>query len=321
MAEPVEPKQLYPEIEPYDSGFLSVSDLHKVYYEQSGNRTGNSVIFIHGGPGGGTSPYNRRLFDPEVYRIILLDQRGSGQSTPAAELTDNTTWHLVEDIEKLRKHLDIEKWVVFGGSWGSTLSLAYAETHPDRVKALVLRGIFTLSRRELDWFYEDGGASMIYPDEWEKYVEVIPEEERYHLTSAYYRRLTSEDENIRLKAARAWCRWELATSQLFMNEESMARSELDVWPLQFARIECHYFVHGGFMKDGHLLANVDKIRHIPGTIIQGRYDIVCPADTAWKLHKKWPEAEFYFVQDAGHSAKEIGIQTKLLDATDKYKTL
>lgn len=276
---------MYPDIEPYDTGMLTVSDIHKVYYEQSGNRTGKPVIFLHGGPGGGTSPRDRTFFDPAVYRIVLMDQRGAGKSTPAAELRENTTWHLVADIEKLRNHLGIDKWVVFGGSWGSTLSLAYAETHPDRVKALVLRGIFTLRRRELIWFYQDG-ASIIFPDAWEGYLKPIPEVERFDLISAYYRKLTSDDETIRTEAAKAWSKWEMTTSRLFVDPEYILRAEADTWALQFARIECHYFVHGGFMEfDGQLLKNVDKIRHIPTTIVQGRYDLVCPMDTAWELHK------------------------------------
>lgn len=313
--------EMYPDIEPYDTGMLTVSDIHKVYYEQSGNKTGKPVIFLHGGPGGGTSPRDRTFFDPAVYRIVLMDQRGAGKSTPAAELRENTTWHLVADIEKLRNHLGVDKWVVFGGSWGSTLSLAYAETHPDRVKALILRGIFTLRRRELIWFYQDG-ASIIFPDAWEGYLKPIPEVERFDLISAYYRKLTSDDETIRTEAAKAWSKWEMTTSRLFVDPEYIVRAEADTWALQFARIECHYFVHGGFMEfDGQLLKNVDKIRHIPTTIVQGRYDLVCPMDTAWELHKAFPEAEFHIIPDAGHSNKEPGTQAKLVEACDKYKHL
>lgn len=314
-------RDLYPELEPFDKEFLKVSDIHSIYVEQSGNKTGKPVIFVHGGPGGGTSPRDRRFFDPDVYRIILFDQRGSGKSTPAAELKENTTWDLVSDMERIRKHYNIDKWVVFGGSWGSTLSLTYAETHPDRVKALVLRGIFTLRRRELVWFYQDG-ASFVYPDKWEEYLKPISEVERGDIMSAYYRRLTSEDEETRVSAARAWSSWEMATSRIFIDDEMLKKAEEDKWVLQFARVECHYFVNGGFFKkDGQLLDEVDKIRHIPCTIVQGRYDMVCPAETAWLLHKKWPEAEFHIVPDAGHSAKEPGIFSRLLDATDKYKTL
>lgn len=314
---------LFPKIQPYDSGKLQVSDLHTLSYWQFGNSSGNPVVFVHGGPGGGTSKRDARYFDPAAYRIILFDQRGAGQSTPAAELTDNTTWHNVEDIETLRKHLGIDRWVVFGGSWGSTLSLTYAETHPDRVKALILRGIFTLRRRELQWFYEDvGGASMIFPDYFEEYRDFIPKGERHDLMGAYYRRLTSDDEKLTMAAAKHWSRWEMATSRLFIDSKYLAKADADQWALQFARIECHYFIHGGFFEsDSHILDNVAKIRHIPGTIVQGRYDIVCPAETAYLLHKNWPEADFHIVPDAGHSAMEGGISSVLVKATEKYKDL
>ncbi|KAK3105023.1 hypothetical protein FSP39_015399 [Pinctada imbricata] len=257
------PRDYFPEIEPFQSGLLKVSDIHQIYYEQSGKPDGKPVIFVHGGPGGGTSPRDRRFYDPAVYRIILFDQRGAGKSQPSAELKENTTWDLVEDMEKLRRHLDIKKWLVFGGSWGSTLALAYAQTHPEKVKALVLRGIFTLRRRELLWFYQDG-ASLIYPDQWEGYVKPIPEVERGDIMSAYHRRLTSEDEETRLEAAKAWSTWEMSTSRLVMDEDMLKRTESDIWALSFARIESHYFVHGGFFdSDSQLLDNVDKIRHIP----------------------------------------------------------
>ncbi|KAL3831622.1 hypothetical protein ACJMK2_023355 [Sinanodonta woodiana] len=314
-------RDLYPEIEPWDSGMLQGSDIHQLYYEQCGNKEGNPVIFIHGGPGGGTSPRDRRFFDPVAYRIILMDQRGAGKSTPPAELRENTTWTLVEDIEKLRTHLGIDRWHVFGGSWGSTLALAYAETHPDRVKSLVLRGIFTLRRRELLWYYQDG-CSFIFPDAWDEFIKPIPVVERHDLMSAYYRRLTSPDAAIQLEAAKAWSTWEMATSRLIQDPQLLSRVEIDTWALQFARIECHFFIHGGFFEsDTQLLDNVDKIRHIPTTIVQGRYDMVCPMDTAWQLHKRLPEAEFHIVPDAGHSNKEIGIASLLVQATDKYKTL
>ncbi|KAK3580576.1 hypothetical protein CHS0354_002670 [Potamilus streckersoni] len=314
-------RDLYPEIEPWDSGMLQVSDIHQLYYEQSGNKEGNPVIFIHGGPGGGTSPRDRRFFDPITYRIILMDQRGAGKSTPPAELRENTTWTLVEDIEKLRTHLGIERWHVFGGSWGSTLALAYAETNPDRVKSLVLRGIFTLRRRELLWYYQDG-CSFVFPDAWDDFIKPIPVVERHDLMSAYYRRLTSPDATIQLEAAKAWSTWEMATSRLIQDPQLLSKVEADTWALQFARIECHFFIHGGFFEsDTQLLDNVHKIRHIPTTIVQGRYDMVCPMDTAWQLHKRWPEAEFHIVPDAGHSNKEIGIASLLVQATDKFKTL
>lgn len=316
-------RELYPEIETYDKGFLKVSDVHNIYYEQSGNKEGNPVLFVHGGPGGGTSPKDRRFFDPKFYRIILFDQRGSGQSTPAAELKDNTTWHSVADMEQLRQHLNIDKWVVFGGSWGSTLSLAYAQEHPQVVKALILRGIFTLRRKELEWFYEGKGANFMFPDHFDEYINYIPEVERGAVMDAYYRRLTSDDESVRTEAARRWSTWEMATSHLYVNDEKLAKAgDEPTWSLQFARIECHYFVNGGFFKsDSHLIDGVDKIRHIPGTIVQGRYDMVCPAITAWELHKNWPEADFHIVSDSGHNSNEPGTRTKLLDATDKYKTL
>ncbi|XP_060598187.1 probable proline iminopeptidase isoform X2 [Ruditapes philippinarum] len=314
-------REMYPDIEPYDTGMLKVSDIHQVYYEQSGNKNGNPVIFLHGGPGGGTSARDRTFFDPNVYRIVLMDQRGAGKSLPAAELKENTTWNLVADVEKLREKLGIEKWVVFGGSWGSTLSLAYAETHPDRVKALILRGIFTLRRKEVLWYNQEG-ANFILPDLYEEYIEPIPQVERCDLIGAYYRRLTGSDEKVQLECAKAWSKWELKTSKLYVDDSYVARAEADIWALQFARIECHYFVNGGFFeRDDQLLANVDKIRHIPTTIVQGRYDLVCPMETAWKLHRAFPEAEFHIIADAGHSNKEPGTQSKLLDACDKYKNL
>ena len=316
-------KELYKEIEPYNADWLKVSEIHSIYYEQSGNKDGNPVVFLHGGPGGGTSGRDRRYFDPTVYRIVLLDQRGAGKSTPAAELRENTTWDLVEDIELVRKHLGIEKWVVFGGSWGSTLSLAYAETHPESVKALILRGIFTLRRKELLWFYQEG-ASFIFPDKWEGFLEPIPEVERFDLISAYYRRLTSDDESVRKEAAKAWSLWEMSTSRMKVDEELTQKAEGDIWTQQFARIECHYFVNGGFMRcDGQLLEDVDKIRknNIPGTIVQGRYDVVCPMDTAWALHKRWPEADFHIVPDCGHSTKEENVCALLVAAAERYKNL
>ncbi len=308
----------YPEIEPFDRGFLPVSPLHTLYYEQSGNPHGKPVVFLHGGPGGGTNPKCRRFFDPAVYRIVLFDQRGCGQSTPHAELTDNTTWDLVADIERVREHLGIDRWQVFGGSWGSTLSLAYAQTHPDKVTELVLRGIFMLRRRELEWFYQKG-CDMLYPDAWETYLNAIPEVERGDLMSAYYRRLTSADAKARTSAARAWSVWEGATSFLYQDKSHIESSGEDDFALAFARIECHYFVNGGFFEhDDQLLRNVDRIRHIPAVIVQGRYDVVCPLRSAWDLHRAWPEADLRIVQDAGHSAFEPGILHQLLEATDQF---
>ncbi|MEO6801232.1 MAG: prolyl aminopeptidase [Rhodanobacter sp.] len=311
-------RSLYPEIEPFERGFLQVSPLHKLYCEQSGNPEGKPVVFLHGGPGGGTNPKCRRFFDPAVYRIVLFDQRGCGQSTPHAELTDNTTWALVADIERVREHLGIERWQVFGGSWGSTLALAYAQTHPDKVSELVLRGIFMLRRRELEWFYQNG-CDMLYPDAWETYVNAIPEAERGDLMSAYHRRLTSSDGKTRTDAARAWSVWEGATSFLYQDKSHMASSGEDEFALAFARIECHYFVHGGFFEhDDQLLRNIERMRHIPAVIVQGRYDVVCPLRSAWDLHRAWPEADLRIVQDSGHSAFEPGILHELLEATDRF---
>lgn len=311
-------RTLYPEIEPFDSGFLKVSALHTLYYEQSGNPNGKPVVFLHGGPGGGTNAKCRRFFDPAVYRIVLFDQRGCGKSTPHAELTDNTTWDLVADIERLRGHLAIDRWQVFGGSWGSTLALAYAQTHPDKVTELVLRGIFMLRRWELEWFYQKG-CDALYPDAWETYLDAIPEVERGDLMSAYHRRLISTDAKTRTAAARAWSVWEGATSFLWQDPSHIESSAEDEFALAFARIECHYFVNGGFFEhDDQLLRNVDRIRNIPAVIVQGRYDVVCPLRSAWDLHRAWPEADLHIVQDAGHSAFEPGIMHELVEATDRF---
>ncbi|KAI9216222.1 proline iminopeptidase [Blastocladiella britannica] len=309
----------YPEIEPFNTGFLNVSDEHALYFEESGNPKGNPVVYLHGGPGGGVSPSDRRYFDPATYRIILLDQRGAGKSTPAASLVDNTTGHLVADVEALRKHLKVDKWVVFGGSWGSTLALCYAQAFPDRVKALILRGIFTLRRSELEWLYEKKGAQQIYPDAWDKYIEPIPAVERDNMIVAYYKRLTGTDEDEKLKCAKAWSVWEMSTSRLVLDPAAVKKVEEDIWALQFARIECHYFVNNGFMRDNQVLDEVDKIRHIPCTIVQGRYDVVCPAITSWELHKRWPEADYTIVQLAGHSARDL--VPHLVSAAEKYKSL
>lgn len=311
----------YPPIEPFNTGTLQVSSVHTLYYEQCGNPNGKPVVFLHGGPGGGISADDRRFFDPTVYRAVLFDQRGAGKSTPMASLEDNTTWHLVDDIEKLRAHLGIERWVVFGGSWGSTLALAYAQTHPDRVKALVLRGIFLLGREELEFFYQQG-SSWIFPEAWDEYLAAIPEVEHGDLISAYYRRLTSNDETVRQQAAAAWSKWECTTSRLYVDPELVKKASNDKWADAFARIECHYFVNGGwFKRDLQLLHDIHKIKHIPAVIVQGRYDMVCPARTAWALHKKWPEAEFHMVPDAGHSAREPGIAQRLVEACNKFREL
>lgn len=314
-------RNLYPHIDPYSSGFLKVSDLHSLYWEQSGNPNGHPVVFLHGGPGAGTSPSNRRFFDPEFYRIILFDQRGAGKSTPHACLEHNTTWDLVEDIEKLREHLDIPEWQVFGGSWGSTLALAYSQSHPQRVTGLVLRGIFLLRKKELDWFYE-GGAAAIYPDAWESFRDFIPENERDNFISAYSKRLNAKDLETQYAAAKLWTKWEMMTAHLLPNEENIKRGDDDAFSLAFARIENHYFVNKGFLhSDSYLLDNVDKIRHIKTIIVQGRYDMCCPLISAWDLHKAWPESELKIVQDAGHSANEPSIAAELVEANEKHKNI
>ncbi len=314
-----ERRVLYPECEPFDTGFLQVSLIHRLYYEQSGNPQGKPVVFLHGGPGGGSGPSARRFFDPAHYRIILFDQRGCGRSTPHAELTDNTTWDLVADIERLREHLGIDRWQVFGGSWGSTLALSYAETHPDRVTEMVLRGIFMLRRSELEWFYQKG-ADALFPDIWDAYLAGIPEAERGDLMSAYHRRLTSDDHDVRLAAAKAWSVWEGSTSFLLQDPSHIDGSGQDEFALAFARIECHYFVHGGFFEhDDQLLRNAHRLKNIPAVIVQGRYDVVCPARSAWDLHRAWPEADLRIVADAGHSALEPGITHELIEATDRFR--
>jgi len=310
---------LYPALRPYDSGYLKVSDAHQLYFEQCGNPRGKPAVFLHGGPGGGTDPKMRRFFDPRRYRIVLLDQRGCGKSRPHASLEDNTTPHLVADLEQLRKHLGIERWLVFGGSWGSTLALAYAQAHPSSVTELVLRGIFLLRTWELDWFYQNpGGAAALFPDLWERYIAPIPPGERGDLMRAYYRRLTGSDREELQRAAAAWSVWEGATSFLKVNPSYVAKFEDGAYAAAFARIECHYFVNRGFLREDQLLADVPRIRHIPAVIVQGRYDIVCPMKSAWDLHRAWPEAKLVIVPDAGHSAFEAGITRELVAATDRF---
>ncbi len=312
-------RTLYPEIEPFDTGFLQLSPLHKMYFEQCGNPNGKPVVFLHGGPGAGCNAKSRRFFDPAHYRIVLFDQRGCGRSTPRAELTDNTTWHLVDDIETLREHLGIERWQVFGGSWGSTLALAYAERHPERVTELVLRGIFMLRRWEMEWFYQDG-CNAIYPDAWEEYLKPIPAVERADLMGAYYRRLTSPDAAVQLEAAKAWSIWEGGTSFLAPSADYIASTGADEFALTFARIECHYFVHGGFFeRDDQLVHDAPKLKDIRTVIVQGRYDIVCPMRSAWDLHRALPSADLRIVGDAGHSAFEPGITHELIGATDRFR--
>ncbi len=310
--------ELYPSIQPYKTGKLNVSDLHTIYYEEVGNSEGKPAIFLHGGPGGGINAAYRQYFNPEQWRLILFDQRGCGQSTPHAELAENTTWHLVQDIETLRKYLKIDQWVVFGGSWGSTLSLAYSQTHPEACKGLILRGIFLLRQKELKWFYQEG-TSYIFPDAWEQFIKPIPVEERHDFIAAYYKRLCSPDRNIRIEAAKAWSIWEGSTSRLYPDPNAAENFGRDNFADAFARIECHYFMNKGFLEnEDQLLHHIDRIRHLPAVIVQGRYDVVCPMTSAWELHQAWPEAEFVVVPDAGHSMMEPGIRSALIEATDKF---
>lgn len=311
----------YPITEPYRTGRLRVSEVHELYYEEVGNPQGQPVVFVHGGPGGGVTPAYRKFFDPQHYRVILFDQRGAGLSTPHAELKDNTTWDLVEDMERLRQHLSINKWLVFGGSWGSTLALAYSETHPNSVTGLVLRGIFLCRKKEIDWFYQSG-ASKIFPDFWDHYLDPIPLEERSDLVNAYYRRLTDPDPQVQLKAARAWSIWEGSTSMLFPSDDLIERFGGDRFAIAFARIECHYFTNKAFFPtDNYLIENVQKIRHLPCEIVHGRYDVVCPIENAWELKKAFPEAHLHIIADAGHSALEVNITRKLVEITDRFKGL
>jgi proline iminopeptidase len=312
----------YPEIEPYDTGMLDVGDGQSIYWEVSGNPDGKPVVFLHGGPGGQVAPRHRRAFDPDRYRIVLFDQRGSGLSRPHAseaefDLATNTTWHLVADIERLREHLGIDRWQVFGGSWGSTLALAYAETHPDRVTELVMRGIFTLRKSELDWFYE-GGAGQVFPDVWEQYVAQIPVAERGNFIEAYHRRLNDPDPAVHGPAAVAWATWEASSITLLPHPEVVDTFSDPHFALAFARIENHYFVNKGWMEEGQLIANASLLRDIPTVIVQGRYDMCTPAVTAWDLHRALPEADFTLVPDAGHSFDEPGILSGLIEATDRF---
>ena len=310
-------RTLYPPIEPNHSGYLEVGNGHEVYYEECGSPRGKPVVFLHGGPGGGFTANMRRFFNPDVYRIILFDQRGCGKSRPHASLEHNTTWDLVNDIEILRNALQISKWQVFGGSWGSTLALAYSQTHPERVTELVLRGIFMLRKKEIRWFYQHG-ASELFPDLWEGFLAPIPPAERHDLLHAYHKQLTGDDEEQKIKAAKAWSIWEGATCTLRPNHKVTAEFAVDDVALALARIECHYFINDGFLEEDQLLRNVDRVRNIPAVIVQGRYDVVCPAISAWELHQVWPEAELRLVGDAGHAAFEPGIVHELIMATDAF---
>jgi proline iminopeptidase len=310
-------RTLYPAIEPYDHGMLDAGDGHRVHWELCGNPEGKPVVFLHGGPGGGCSPNQRRLFDPGKYRILLFDQRGCGRSTPHASIEANTTWHLVADIERLREMLAVEKWMVFGGSWGSTLALAYAETYPDRVSELVLRGIFTLRRAELLWYYQEG-ASWMFPEKWERFLAPIPMEERGDMMAAYRRRLTHEDPAVQREAARAWSLWEGETITLLPKQDFTNQFGDEHYALAFARIENHYFVNKGFFDEGQMIRDAHRLKNIPGVIIQGRYDVATPPATAWDLHKAWPEAKFIMVPDAGHAFTEPGIMHHLIETTDAF---
>jgi proline iminopeptidase len=310
-------RTLYPEIEPYDSGRLDVGDGHSLYWERCGTRGAKPVVFLHGGPGAGCSPAHRRQFDPARYDILLFDQRGCGRSTPHASLEANTTWHLVEDIERLRAMAGVDKWMVYGGSWGSTLALAYAQTHPARVTELVLRGIFTFRQSELDWLYRHG-ASEIFPDKWEEFLALIPEAEQDDLVAAYHRRLTGSDTAEQLAAAKAWSKWEAETVTLLPNPDVIEEHTEDAFAVAIARIENHYMINRGWIEEGALLRGAEKIRHIPGVIVQGRYDCCTPPVTAWDLHKVWPEAELNIVPDGGHLFNEPGILDGLIRATDRF---
>ena len=310
-------RNLYPPLEPTSHGMLDVGSSHRIYYEECGIPHGKPVVFLHGGPGGGCSENMRRFFNPDVYRIVLFDQRGCGRSEPHASLADNTTWDLVNDIEILREALQVDRWQVFGGSWGSTLALTYAETHPERVSELVLRGMFTLQKKEIDWLYRKG-TSELFPDHWRHFVEAIPPNERHDLITAYYKRLTGDDKAVRLAAAKAWSAWEGGTITLLPNDQAMSAFGGEKTALAMARIECHYFVNNGFMEEGRLLHDIDKVRNIPAVIVHGRYDVLCPVSTAWELAEIWPEVDLRIVPDAGHSAFEPGNIHELVMATDAF---
>jgi proline iminopeptidase len=310
-------RTLYPPIEPFKSGWLDGGDEHRIYWELSGNPSGKPAVFLHGGPGGGFSPQHRQLFDPERYCVLLFDQRGCGRSTPFASLEANTTWHLIADMERLREMVGAKQWLVFGGSWGSTLALAYAQTYPGRVSALIVRGIFTLRRSELLWYYQEG-ASWLFPEKWERFLAPIPEAERGDLMAAYHRRLTDPDPAVQREAAKAWSLWEGETITLLPNEALAAQFGDEHYALAFARIENHYFMNAGFFDEGQLLRDAGRLRSIPGVIVQGRYDVATPATTAWDLHKAWPEARYILVPDAGHAYNEPGILHHLIEATDAF---
>lgn len=310
-------RSFYPRIEPYETGMLDVGDGHEIYYERAGTKGGKPAVFVHGGPGGGCSPDHRRLFDPRSYDVMLFDQRGCGRSTPHASLEANTTWHLVEDMERLRAMMGAEKWLVFGGSWGSTLSLAYAETHASHVSELVLRGIYLLSKAEMDWYYQFGVSEM-FPEKYARFQAAIPEDERGDMIAAYHKRLTHEEEAMRLEAALAWSIWEGETITLLPREDNSESFADPHFALAFARIENHYFTHGGWMEEGQLLRDAGKLSGIPGVIVHGRYDMPCPARSAFALHDAWPGSELHIIDGAGHAYDEPGILDRLIRATDAY---
>jgi len=310
---------LYPDILPYAVHRLAVDERHALHVEECGSAKGVPALFLHGGPGAGCEPYHRRLFDPARYRIVLFDQRGAGRSLPHADLTDNTTWHLVADIERIREHLGIDRWLVFGGSWGSTLALAYAQRHPERVRALVVRGIFLCRDEEIRWFYQEG-ASRVFPDYWEDFLAPVPPAERHDLLYAYHRLLTGDHDIARMAAAKAWSTWEGRTATLLPNDAVVRHFGDPHVALSLARIECHYFVHQAFLRPGQLLEDAPRLAGIPGVIVHGRYDLICPFENAWALHRAWPGSELVVVPDAGHAASEPGIRSALVAATDRFAT-
>ena len=313
--------KLFPPIQPYNEFYLKVSDTHTIFVEESGNPNGKPVIFLHGGPGGGIESIYRQYFNPDLWRIIIFDQRGCGKSMPSAELEQNTTWDLVNDIENIRKYLSIENWVVFGGSWGSTLSLSYAIKYPNKCNGLILRGIFLLRESEIKWFYQEG-CSYLYPDEWENYTSLIPDNEKSDYVSAYYKRLTSPDDKTRYDAAKRWAKWEASTSKLIPNKDSLHHFDDIKIAEAFSRIECHYFINKGFFEyDGWILDHVDTLSSIPISIVQGRYDVVCPMQSAWDLHKKISHSKLYIIPDSGHSMLELGIQKKLIELTESFSKI
>jgi proline iminopeptidase len=310
-------KDLYPDIEPFHHWRLRVDEVHSLYVEECGRRKGIPVVFLHGGPGAGCEPYHRRFFDPERYHIILFDQRGSGRSTPHASLQDNTTWHLVEDMEKLREKLGLDKWLLFGGSWGSTLALAYAQAYPERVSGMILRGIFLCRPREIQWFYQEG-ASRLFPDFWQDFQAPVAREKRGNMVGAYYELLTGQDELRRMAAAKAWSVWEGRTATLLHDEAVERHFAQPHVALSMARIECHYFMNDAFLLRNQLLEEAGRLAGIPGVIVHGRYDVICPLENAWELHRRWPDSELHIIPDAGHSAAEPATRAALVDATDRF---